>query len=101
MGREAFLGRAVNPRLWELPDEGFRAGRRRSHVGLPELGEENPARARLCKMCGAALGSVPGEVVEERKIVSVLFTTRLASPLDPTAPTPRTCVPPSLPITRW
>ena len=50
----------------------------------PNWGEENPERARLCKMCGAALGSVPGEVVEERKIVSVLFTTLLASPLDPT-----------------
>jgi class 3 adenylate cyclase len=38
----------------------------------PSCGEENPQRARFCLACGSALVEV-AELVEERKVVSVLF----------------------------
>ncbi|MDP9234174.1 MAG: AAA family ATPase, partial [Actinomycetota bacterium] len=39
----------------------------------PSCGEENPDRARLCMMCGTALGESPRAQAEERKVVSILF----------------------------
>jgi class 3 adenylate cyclase len=38
----------------------------------PSCGEDNPARARFCLACGAALLARP-TVAEERKVVSILF----------------------------
>src|SRR3989440_7990861 len=39
----------------------------------PKCGEDNPARARFCWSCGAALAEAPAGGAEERKVVSVLF----------------------------
>jgi class 3 adenylate cyclase len=39
----------------------------------PNCGEENPDGARLCMMCGTALGQAPKAQLEERKVVSILF----------------------------
>jgi class 3 adenylate cyclase/tetratricopeptide (TPR) repeat protein len=39
----------------------------------PNCGEENPDRARLCMMCGTALGKGSQPQAEERKVVSILF----------------------------
>jgi class 3 adenylate cyclase/tetratricopeptide (TPR) repeat protein len=39
----------------------------------PNCGEENPDRARLCMMCGTALGNGSQPQAEERKVVSILF----------------------------
>jgi class 3 adenylate cyclase len=36
-------------------------------------GEDNPARARFCLACGAALAASPAPRREERKVISVLF----------------------------
>ena len=52
----------------------------------PVCGQENPAAARFCNACGAALTSEPAR--EERKVVSVLFAdlvgfTSRAEALDP------------------
>src|SRR4051812_1310847 len=38
-----------------------------------QCGQENPADARFCNACGAALAAVAPPRVEERKLVSVLF----------------------------
>ena len=52
----------------------------------PECGDENPARARFCLVCGAPLGVPPRD--EERKVATVLFadlvgSTELAGAEDP------------------
>lgn len=39
----------------------------------PSCGEQNPDRFRFCGACGSALDRADGSVVEERKIVSILF----------------------------
>ncbi|HKV68569.1 MAG TPA: adenylate/guanylate cyclase domain-containing protein, partial [Gaiellales bacterium] len=56
-------------------------------VGCPHCGRENPAGARFCNSCGAALAD-PDAAREVRKTVTVLFcdvvgSTELASRSDP------------------
>ena len=54
----------------------------------PECGHENPADARFCSSCGAALAAEPARPREERKVVTVLFAdlvgfTSRAEQMDP------------------
>ena len=57
-------------------------------VVCPQCGRENPADARFCANCGAALTAEPSVRREERKVVSILFAdlvgfTSHAEQLDP------------------
>src|SRR5437867_2259782 len=54
----------------------------------PSCGRENPADARFCNACGAALSAAAPALAEERKIVTILFVdlvgfTARAERLDP------------------
>src|SRR5437867_4074839 len=54
----------------------------------PTCGRENPADARFCNACGAALSAAAPALAEERKIVTILFVdlvgfTARAERLDP------------------
>jgi class 3 adenylate cyclase/tetratricopeptide (TPR) repeat protein len=44
-----------------------------SVIVCPSCSQENPAGARFCSACGAALEASPAQAREERKVVTVLF----------------------------
>ena len=57
-------------------------------MSCPQCGHENPADARFCSNCGAALAAEAERPREERKVVTVLFAdlvgfTSRAAQMDP------------------